>query len=59
MERMKNVYKILFGKSEGRDYSENLGIDDRIILERLLGTKGGKVWIECICIRIAASGGLF
>jgi hypothetical protein len=29
---------------KGRDYSEDLGIDGRIILECILGKEGRKVW---------------
>jgi hypothetical protein len=36
MERMRNTYKILVGKPKGRDHSEDLGIDGRIILEWIL-----------------------
>jgi hypothetical protein len=34
MREMRNAYKIMVGKVEGRDHSEELGID-RIILERI------------------------
>jgi hypothetical protein len=27
-----------------RDYSEDLGVDDNIILERIIGKQGGKLW---------------
>jgi hypothetical protein len=30
---MRNAYKILVGKLEGRDHSEELGVDTRIILK--------------------------
>jgi hypothetical protein len=33
---MRNAYKILVGKLEGRDYLEGLGIDGKIILEWIL-----------------------
>jgi len=32
-----NAYKILVGKSEGRDHSEDLGIQGKIILKWILG----------------------
>jgi hypothetical protein len=34
---MRNAYKILVGKSEGRNYVEDLGTDGKIILEWFLG----------------------
>jgi hypothetical protein len=37
-----------------RDLSEDLGIDNRTILEWILG----KVWTVCIWLRIVTSGGL-
>jgi hypothetical protein len=32
MGEMRNAYKILVGKPEGRDHSEDLGVDGMIIL---------------------------
>jgi len=43
---------------KGRDYSENLGVDGKIILERILGKQGGKLCTECISIKTGTSGGL-
>jgi hypothetical protein len=43
---------------KGRDYSEDLGIDGRIVLEWILGKLGGKVWTVCIWLRIGTSGEL-
>jgi hypothetical protein len=37
MGEMRNAYKILVGKCEGRNQKEDLGIDGRIILERISG----------------------
>jgi hypothetical protein len=34
---MRNAYKIFIGNPKGRDYSEDLGVDARIILEWILG----------------------
>jgi hypothetical protein len=30
---MRNIYKILVGEAGGKNHSENLGVDGRIILE--------------------------
>jgi hypothetical protein len=37
LEEMRNAHSILAGKSEGRDHSEDLGIDKKIILKWILG----------------------
>jgi hypothetical protein len=34
---MKNAYIVLVGKPEGRDHSENLRIDGRVVFEWILG----------------------
>jgi len=33
IEEIRNVYKILVGKPEGKDHAEDIGINVRIILE--------------------------
>jgi hypothetical protein len=33
MERIRNAYKVLVGKPEGKNHSEDVVIDGRIILE--------------------------
>jgi hypothetical protein len=45
---MKNVYKILVGKPEGKNHLEDLYEDGKIILEWILGKQGEKVWTGCI-----------
>jgi hypothetical protein len=37
---------------KGRDYSEDLGVDGKIILEYISGTYGEKLWTGCIWFRI-------
>jgi hypothetical protein len=37
---------------------EDLGVDGKIMLVRMLGKQGGKVWTECIWPRIGSSGRL-
>jgi len=37
LEEMRNAHSILAGKPEGRDHSEDLGIDKKIILKWILG----------------------
>jgi hypothetical protein len=43
---------------KGKDHSEDLGIEGKIILEWILGKLGGKVWPGCIWLKISASGRL-
>jgi hypothetical protein len=33
---------------KGRDHSEDMGVDEKIIFEYSLGKLGGKVWTGCI-----------
>jgi len=42
---------------KGRDRFDNVGVDRRIILERILGRQVGKVWTGFIWLR--TNGGLF
>jgi len=37
----------LIRKPEGRDHLEDLGVDEKIILELILVKQGGKVWTGC------------
>jgi hypothetical protein len=37
MAEMRNVYRILVRKMKGRDHSEDLDVDRKIILEWILG----------------------
>jgi hypothetical protein len=39
MGKIINVHKMLFESLKGRDHSENLGVDGRIILNCILGKK--------------------
>jgi hypothetical protein len=36
---------------KGRDHSEILDVDRKIILELILGKQGGKMWIGCTWLR--------
>jgi len=45
-------------KMKGRDHSEGMGIDGRLILEWILGKYLGKVWTGCILLRIGTSNKL-
>jgi hypothetical protein len=42
---------------KGTDFSEDLDIDGRIILEWIIGKFGGKVWTGCIWLQTVTSTG--
>jgi hypothetical protein len=44
MVQMINAYRILIGKPERKRPLECLGVDQRILLEWILGKEDGKVW---------------
>jgi hypothetical protein len=55
----KQMYKKFWtGNLTGKEHSEDLGVDGRIILEWILGKEGGYVWTGYIWLRIGTSGGL-
>jgi hypothetical protein len=43
---------------KGRDHSEDLGVDTKIILERIVRKYGEETWTGFIWLRIGTSGGL-
>jgi len=47
--------KFLSENLKGRDHSEDLGTDEKMISELILGKLGGKVWTGCIWLRIGTS----
>jgi len=49
---------IFWFENKGRDHSEDLGVEGKIILEWILGRQGRKVWTGCMWLRIGSSGGL-
>jgi hypothetical protein len=51
----RNEYKILVGKPEGKNHSEDLGVDGTMDVYREIN---GKVWSEFIWLWIGTSDGL-
>jgi hypothetical protein len=47
------------GKRERRGQSDDLGVDEKIILEWISGKYGGNLWTEFICLRTGKSGVFF
>jgi hypothetical protein len=43
---------------KGRDHSEDLGVDGRIIIKWILGKQVGRVWIKFIWLQIGTGGEL-
>jgi hypothetical protein len=43
MGEMRNAYNVLVGRPEEKNHLEDLGIDGRIILERILRKQGVEV----------------
>jgi hypothetical protein len=46
------------GKPRERDHMEDLGVDERMILQCMLNKSFGKVWTGLIWLRLGTSGGL-
>jgi hypothetical protein len=57
MVEIRNAY-FLVENLEGRDHVEDLDVDGRIILERVLGKEGGMLWTGFMWLRIGTSGRL-
>jgi hypothetical protein len=56
--RRREMHAQLWSENQkGRDHSENLVVDVKILLEWILGKQGVKVWTGCIWLRIRTSDG--
>jgi len=53
--RKRNAYKISVENLKGRNHSEDLGVDWRIILEWILGKLGGKMWTGPVTVMNTAT----
>jgi hypothetical protein len=54
----KCVHYFWLESVKGRDHSEELGVDGKILLAWILGKQGGKVWTGFVWLRIGTSGRL-
>jgi len=52
---MPTVFWLEIPKERG--HSDDLGVNGKIILEWILGTQNGKVWTECIWLRMGQMAG--
>jgi hypothetical protein len=57
MEQTRNAYNILLENLKGRDHSEELGVDGKIILGWISGKQIAKMWTGCVWLRIRTSSG--
>jgi hypothetical protein len=48
MVETRNAYSIFVGKVKGRDDSEELDVERKIILEWILRKQRGEVWTGCM-----------
>jgi hypothetical protein len=58
MGEVRNSYEVLSENLKGRDHSEDLGVDVKIISEWILKKQTGRVWMGCIWRRIWTSDGM-
>jgi hypothetical protein len=58
MGEERKVYKVLMGRPEERDHSEDQGIGGSMESEWILGRLAWWVWIEFNWLRIGTSGRL-
>jgi hypothetical protein len=55
----RNVYRVLVGKTEGKDYLKDQCVDGRMGSKWTLGRlAGGRVWSGFIWLRIGTVGGM-
>jgi len=57
MGEERGVYRVLVGKPEGRNHWRDLGVDGRIILERISRRWDVGIWTELGWPRIETGGG--
>jgi hypothetical protein len=58
MIKWRRMLWVLIGKSEGKRFLKDLGIDGRIILKLILKKWYGRAWPGFCCLRIGVIGEL-
>jgi hypothetical protein len=58
IDEMRNAYKILVGRPEGKRSLGRPSCSGKMVLECILGKQGGEVRTGCIRFRIDTSDGL-
>jgi hypothetical protein len=59
IKRLEMRTNFLLENLNGRDHSEDLGIDGKIILKLILRKLSGRMWTSLILLRIGVGGGLW
>ena len=57
MGNMRSAYRVLVGKSEGRNHLQDPGIDGRTILKLIFEKWDGGAWTGSIWFRLGTGGG--
>jgi len=57
MGERRGVYRVLVGKSEGKNHLEDPGVDGRIILRLIFRKWDVEVWTGSSWLRIGTGGG--
>jgi hypothetical protein len=53
----RSVYRVLVGKTEGRNHLVDLGVDGNILLKWIFTKWVGEAWTGLIWLRIGTGGG--
>jgi hypothetical protein len=58
MGERRGEYRVLVWKPKEKNHLEDVSLDERIILERIIKKAVRKAWIGLIWLRIETSGGI-
>jgi hypothetical protein len=54
----RNAYRVLVGRTEGKNYLEDTGVDGRVILEWIFKKWDGGTWAGLFWLRIGTDVGI-